>query len=145
MVDLLRLKETLKRHEGVKPSGYVDSLGYLTIGVGRLIDERKGGKLSDDEIEYLLDNDIARCVAEAGSRIPFWPKLSPRRQEALVNMTFQLGITKLMSFKKMLAALEAEDWETARKEALDSLWARQTPGRAHEVVAMLTGGAAWVR
>ena len=140
MIDLLRVKETLKKHEGVKNELYYDSLGYLTIGVGRLLDTRKGGRLSDDEVEYLLDNDVERAYADARSRIRFFDSLKPAQQEALVNMCFQMGIKKLLEFKKMLAALEAGDLPTARVEALDSLWARQTKGRALEVVGMLTGG-----
>lgn len=140
MIDLLRVKEMLKKHEGFRNEAYYDSLGYLTIGVGRLIDRRKGGRLSDDEVEYLLDNDVERAYADARSRIGCFDRLSAVQQEALVNMCFQMGIKKLLEFKKMLAALEAGDWQRARIEALDSLWARQTPGRALEVIGILTGG-----
>ena len=56
-----KLTEMLRRHEGVVKYGYNDPMGYLTIGVGRNIDSRGGLGLSDDEIEFLLRNDINRC------------------------------------------------------------------------------------
>ena len=52
------LERQLRRDEGVVEHAYIDSEGWTTIGVGRLIDKRKGGRLRDDEIEYLLQNDI---------------------------------------------------------------------------------------
>ena len=54
----------LKKEEGVVKHAYQDHLGYWTIGVGRLIDKRKGGGLSDEEIDYLLGNDIEKKIAE---------------------------------------------------------------------------------
>ena len=54
-----------------------------------------------------------------------------------MNMAYQMGVPGLLRFKKMLSALEAGDWKTAEKEALDSLWARQTPRRAREVASLL--------
>jgi len=60
-----RLTAQLKIDEGVRESVYLDSEGYYTVGVGRMVDDRKGGKLSEDEIEYLLDNDIDRIQNQA--------------------------------------------------------------------------------
>jgi lysozyme len=59
MSDPLLIAE-LRRDEGVDRSAYQDHLGFWTIGVGRLIDRRKGGGLSDEEIDYLLQNDVKR-------------------------------------------------------------------------------------
>jgi lysozyme len=59
------LTAQLRYDEGVKEYAYTDSEGYLTIGVGRLIDRTKGGKLSEDEIDYLLDNDIDKVQNQA--------------------------------------------------------------------------------
>jgi lysozyme len=133
------LRLQLLRHEGVKRSAYQDHLGYWTIGVGRLIDERKGGGLSMAEIEYLLDNDINRVIHDLETSLPgsLWFTLSGKQKQALANMAFQLGLGGLMKFKKMLAALERGDLEKAEEEALNSRWAEQTPNRAREVAAML--------
>ena len=132
------VREDLERHEGRVRHAYQDHLGYLTIGVGRLIDERRGGGLSDAEVDYLLNNDIDRVAIGMNRRLT-WLRLAPESvQRAMLNMAFQMGIEGVMGFRKMLAALEAEDYETAASEALDSKWARQTPARAEEV-------AGWIR
>ena len=134
-----KLRALIERHEGRVSHAYQDHLGYWTIGVGRLIDERRGGGLSDDEIDYLLANDISRVVDALSVRLSFWGSLTDHQQMALCNMAFQLGVSGLLNFRRMLAALEAGDVVAARREALDSRWALQTPKRAQEVAAMLGG------
>jgi lysozyme len=136
-MNVVALREQLERHEGRRRSAYRDHLGYLTIGVGRLIDERRGGGLSDDEIDYLLDNDIRRVIVGLAAHIPFWNHLSDAQQQALCNMAFQLGINGVMNFRRMLTALERGDGRAAHLEALNSNWAKQTPMRAAEVAALL--------
>ena len=61
-----RLKKMLKRHEGVKTHAYEDHLGLTTIGVGRCLAEGSLG-LSEEEIDFLLDNDVSRCRKELTS------------------------------------------------------------------------------
>ncbi len=134
---ITELRRQLIRHEGVVPYAYQDHLGFWTIGVGRLIDKRRGGGLSDNEIEYLLDNDIWKVMGQLQDRLPYWKSLSGKQKQALCNMAFQLGVNGLMNFKKMLNALDRRDFEEAEREALNSRWAEQTPNRAREVAAML--------
>jgi len=133
------IKEQLKRHEGCVLHAYEDHLGYTTIGYGRLIDERRGGGISQAEAEALLSNDIARVIGLIESEIDYLHTLPERVQHALINMGFQLGVTGLMAFAKMFAALKANDWELAAEEALNSRWAEQTPRRAHEIAKMIAG------
>jgi lysozyme len=127
----------LERLEDRIPFAYPDSEGYWTIGIGHLIDKRKGGTLPDFIIDRLLEYDISQCVSQLNAKIPWWRGLSETRQRALVVMCFQLGIGGLLGFKKMLSALKDERWKDAKREALDSLWARQTPARAKEVAGLL--------
>ena len=131
------LKQQLIRHEGIVPHAYRCTEGWLTIGVGRLIDKDRGGGLSPDEIEYLLNNDIERAHYQLIKRIGFWERLTHNQQQALCNMAFQLGVNGLLGFRRMLHALELGNKAMAEAEALDSKWARQTPNRAREVAAML--------
>lgn len=135
------IREQLKRHEGCVLHAYEDHLGYLTIGYGRLIDERRGGGITEGEAEQLLTNDIARVVADLEYAAPVLHRLPEGVQHALVNMAFQMGINGLMGFRRMWAALEQGDWELAAEEALDSRWAEQTPRRAREVARMISGEA----
>lgn len=131
------LKDSLKRHEGFDPGAYQDHLGWWTIGYGRLIDKRRGGGLSQQEAEYLLDNDIEARITALSQRIEWFQRLPPRKKLALANMAYQLGVNGVLGFRRMLAALKRGDWSAAQREALDSRWAKQTPSRAREVAGWL--------
>ena len=135
-----RLRDQLKHDEGVVPHAYQDSEGYWTIGVGRLIDERKGGLLSPKEIEYLLDNDIERVTISLQREWAWFNDLNDVRQEVLANMCFNLGLTGLKKFKKMIAALERRDWLDASREMLDSKWATQVGNRAIRLSKAMEAG-----
>lgn len=125
-----RLKNQLIYDEGVRSSAYKDSEGYLTIGVGRLIDENKGGKLSADEIEYLLDNDIDKVINQTIREFDWYDDLSDIRQEVILNMIFNLGLGGMKKFKNMITALKRHNWEDASREMLDSKWSGQVGQRA---------------
>ena len=133
------LIEQLRLHEGVRSKVYLCSEGYETIGVGRNISP-SGIGLSDDEIAYLLANDIARCEKEIAERFDWFDDLDPVRQDALVDMAFNLGISRLAQFQNMIAALAEERFDDAAAEALDSKWARQVGQRAQTVAAMIRTG-----
>lgn len=131
----------LRRDEGVKRYMYLDHLGFASVGVGRLIDQRRGGGLSDDEVDYLLANDIAKVKAGLDRAIPWWRGLDPVRQRVLQNMGHQLGIGGVMNFRKFLAHAKAGRWAKAAAEMLDSSWAReQTPERAARLAQMMKTG-----
>jgi lysozyme len=133
------LIEQLRLHEGVRSKVYLCSEGFETIGVGRNVSE-SGIGLSDDEIAYLLANDIARCEKEIAERFDWFDDLDPVRQDALVDMAFNLGITRLAQFQNMLGALSEGRFDDAAAEALDSRWARQVGQRAQTVAAMIRTG-----
>jgi len=134
------LKQQLIRDEGKVGNAYHDSFGYLTIGVGRLIDVRRGGGLSDSEIDLLLANDIAKTTARVLEALPWASKLSEPRLAVLINMAFQMGIRGLLGFPRMLGSVEDGQYDEAAMEMMDSLWAQQTPERAKRLAKqMLTG------
>lgn len=135
-----RLKTQLIEDEGSITYAYQDSENYWTIGVGRLIDEDKGGRLSDDEIEYLLDNDIDKIINQAIREFHWFNDLSDVRQEVVLNMIFNLGLGGFKGFGNTIAALERHDWLDASREMLDSKWAGQVGQRAIRLSeAMRTG------
>lgn len=138
MID--ELQKQLIRDEGVVLHGYADSRGYLTIGVGRLIDKRLGGGLSRGEAMFLLNNDIIRHTEELLLVAPWVTSLAPARQGVLINMAFNLGISGLMKFKKTLAAIQQGDFHTAEKEMLSSKWAGQVGDRATRLARQLVTG-----
>lgn len=81
----------------------------------------------------MLDNDIERVKGQLAKALP-WLETKPQGvQRAIANMAFQMGLGGVLKFQKMLAALQARDYNAARREALDSAWAKQTPQRAKRV------------
>lgn len=115
---------------------YKDSVGVLTIGYGRNLDDNG---ISRDEAELMLVNDLDAAIADAMT-LPYWDRLSPVRQLVLSDMSFNLGLPRLLKFKKMHAALEVGDYSLAAHEMMDSKWYRQTERRAKVLVrAMQTG------
>ena len=135
-----KLLEMLKRHEGVKSHVYRCSAGYETIGVGRNI-SKSGMGLSDDEVDYLLENDIERVIKELSSEYPWFNTLDDVRKDAMIDISFNLGATRLRGFKKALAAMEVADYTLAAKEFLDSKWSRDVKGRATELCYMIEMGS----
>ena len=134
------LKQQLIRDEGIVKHAYQDSLGFTTIGVGRLIDARRGGGLSDSEVDYLLTNDIEETTEQVLAALPWASKLSEPRRAVLINMAFQLGIRGILGFHRMLGSVEDGQYDEAAMEMADSLWAQQTPERAKRLAKqMLTG------
>ena len=134
-----KLLEMLKRHEGVRSHVYLCSAGYETIGVGRNI-SKSGMGLSDDEADYLLENDIARVIKELSSEYPWFNSLDDVRKDAMIDISFNLGATRFRGFKRALAAMEVADYTTAAKEFLDSKWSRDVKGRATELCYMIETG-----
>lgn len=133
------LVEMLKRHEGVRSTIYLCSAGYETIGVGRNI-SASGIGLSDDEVNYLLENDIQRVIKELSSEYPWFNSLDDVRKDAMIDISFNLGATRLRGFKRALAAMEVADYKMAAKEFLASKWSQDVKGRAHELASMIETG-----
>jgi len=130
----------LKRHEGVESHAYECSEGKITVGVGRNIDQKGGMGLSDDEIDYLLQNDIERVIKELSSEYSWFNALDDVRKDAMVDISFNLGQTRLRLFVRALAAMESGDYKEAATEFLDSRWAKQVGGRALELTDMISSG-----
>ena len=135
-----RLREMLKRHEGVRTHAYEDHLGYVTVGVGRCLDENVGLGLSDEEIDYLLMNDIHTCRRELESAYDWFEDLDSVRQEALIDLSFNIGQTRLRGFVKALGHMADGNYTEAGDEFYDSKWATQVGDRALEICQMIKSG-----
>ena len=140
-----KLLEMLRRHEGeVKTNGrhvaYTCPEGYWTVGIGRNVDPENGIGLSDEEVNYLLENDILRVMQELASEYPWFSDLDDVRKDAMIDIAFNLGATRLRGFRRALAAMEAANYKEAATEFLDSRWAKQVGGRALELTDMIASG-----
>ena len=131
------LKQQLVRHEGLRLKLYKDTVGKLTIGVGRNLDDVG---ISEAEAMILLDSDIATVVADLDNRFPWWRSMSEARQRTLADMCFNLGITRLSRFEGALKAMEFGDYETAAQEMLNSRWSVQVGKRAQTLAEMMKVG-----
>jgi len=152
------LIQKLIQHEGLRLQAYKDSLGIATIGIGRNLEDRG---ITPEELEwmdipnmdtiyeygiseadamYLAQNDVQIVEEELARAHPCVDRLDAVRQLVLVDMAFNLGVPRLCKFKKMWAAIEAEDFSTAAKEMLDSRWATQVKSRATKLSNAMHNG-----
>tara|TARA_R100001591_G_scaffold118619_1_gene142900 strand:+ start:152 stop:571 length:420 start_codon:yes stop_codon:yes gene_type:complete len=136
-LDKQRLIEQLRLHEGVEHKPYVDTVGKTTIGVGRNLDDVG---LTDDEIDYLLDNDIHTVMSELDVWWDGWRELDEVRQRVLADMMFNMGRPTLNKFENFHAALVDGNYEQASVEMLDSRWAEQVGQRAERLAGMMATG-----
>lgn len=142
------LTDLLVADEGEVLHAYPDSEGYLTIGVGRLIDQRKGGRISQYESRILLANDILyKCKEPLAKLYPWTSSLSEARYAVVASMAFNMGIDGLSQFKRFLAAVQAGDYGSmqgptglpvgAVAEMLASKWAAQVGARSHRLALQM--------
>ena len=136
MIDLHKMRWQLTIHEGIRIKPYLDSVGKLTIGVGRNLDDTE---LSDDEVELMLNNDIERAAKNA-ERFSWWRELDSVRQMVVVDMLFNLGLAGFAKFRKTISFIGAGDYLQAAEEMLDSKWASQVGSRAARLAKMMRTG-----
>lgn len=122
---------SVKAHEGLRLLPYKDTVGKLTIGFGRNLDDRG---ISPDTAEQMLDEDLE--IAERDCRDVYgegFDDLTVERQAVLIEMCFQLGRPRFAGFVNMLAASRRGEHQNVVSEMLASKWAQQVPKRAHEL------------
>lgn len=125
----------IKKGEGYNPKPYKDTLGILTIGWGTNLEQG----LSQKQCEYLMLCEIEICLDEL-NHYTWYTMQSNNRKDALLNMCYNLGMTRLLGFKKMIGYLEKMDFTNAAKEALDSKWALQVGERAKDIAVVIREG-----
>lgn len=159
----------LRFEEGDKPRAYKDHLGYWTIGIGRLIDPRKGGRITPEETAILLANDPSRKggtimdwtltpaersmllkndvkrFTDAMADWPAWKRVQGDipRMVAMTSMCFQMGEGKkgFGGFVNSLRMIAEGRFKEAAANMLLSKWATEdTPARAQRVAAMMRDG-----
>lgn len=139
-MNLARLKNQLISDEGCKYHIYKDTEGKLTCGIGHLITQQDAEYNLPintpvlawrvmDFFDEDLDNSIKRCE----SIFPKFDLMSCELQEILINMTFNLG-NRLRGFKKMIQAIEDQNYVEAAKQMKNSKWFRQVPNRATRLI-----------
>lgn len=126
MAGVTNVRDQLKRDEGRLLKPKPDTVGKLTIGWGRNLDD-KG--ISPEEAEMMLTNDINESTQEVSAAWPWTAALNDARFAVLVGMHFNMGLAGLLTFEKMFAALRQDDYETAAREIIASKAYKQEPAR----------------
>lgn len=132
-----KLKQLLVQHESFRQFPYSDSTNHLTIGVGRNLSDRG---ISPTEAFYLLDDDILYFTGKLNHYLNFFHSIDENRQIALIDMCFNVGLQGFLNFTQMILALEANDYERAALEILDSKWASQVGERATCLASIVRTG-----
>lgn len=136
MYNLEEVTENLKREEGWSATVYNCSEGYETIGYGRNI-SATGPGITKEEGEFLLSNDIARCVSELEAALPWVSGCDRIVANVLVELCYQLGLPTLLKFKLTLNHLQRDEYVLGASELLRSRFAKQTPARAQRLAERL--------
>jgi len=133
----MTLRELIKQNEGYRDKPYMCTAGKLTIGYGHNLDEHG---INKQVAEMLLGEDIQRAYYGILDLFPYFYLYSENRQNALIDMSFNLGKTRFSKFKKMIQAVKDEDWDEAALQAEDSKWFAQVGDRAKRNVISLKEG-----
>jgi lysozyme len=136
-MDKTKLAEQLKKHEGLRLKPYTDTVGKLTLGIGRNLED-KG--ITEQEALFMLNNDVDYFYGQLNKKLTWFKSLDDARQNVLVNMAFNLGVSGLLSFKNMLEECKNEQYNFASIEMLDSKWAKQVGYRAEELAEQMRAG-----
>ena len=136
---------SIKAHEGYEPMVYQCTEGHDTIGIGFKVADLKLSekvcdlimeeKLNDLILEEILDDLISRIER----KLSWFRYAQDEVKLVIVNMSYQMGLSGVLKFKRALAAMEIKNWDLAATEMLDSLWAKQTSRRANELADLIRG------
>lgn len=129
----------LERDEGCRLAAYRDTVGVWTIGYGHAY-VHPGTVWTQEQADAQLRADIAHTEASLDIHLPWWDSLDDVRQDVLLEMAFNMGVSALCQFHNTLAAIQRRDWQAAHDGMLRSAWASQVGRRANRLAAqMLTG------
>ena len=126
--DTEEVVERIKQEEGFMPKVYLDSRGFKTIGYGTLLEDG----ITREEAEWLLKYRLETMIREIiySSEGDTFQAMPNGIKKSLIDMAYNLGVPRLLKFKRMWAALRVSAWNEAAYECLDSNYAKQVPKRA---------------
>jgi len=140
-MNMEKLQEELENDEGVKYEVYNDHLGYPTFGIGHLIldsdpeyGSSTGTEVSEDRVKEAFASDVVGVVSDCETLYPDFEELPEEAQRIIANMMFNMGRPRLSKFKGMKRGVDAQDWNMAADEMVDSSWYKQVTNRADRLV-----------
>jgi len=140
-MNMEKLQEELENDEGVKYEIYNDHLGYPTFGIGHLIldsdpeyGSSTGTEVSEDRVKEAFASDVVGVVSDCETLYPDFEELPEEAQRIIANMMFNMGRPRLSKFKGMKRGVDAQNWNAAADEMVDSSWYKQVTNRADRLV-----------
>jgi lysozyme len=150
--------DMFKENEGYKPKVYTDTKGKRTIGIGFNLEDGgnrrflkkigidvnelfAGRELNDEEIRTLYNHSLTQAFGDAKKFDPQFNKRPEPVKKAIVDMAFNLGLTKLNKFERMNAALGQNDYKAAADEMVDSKWYKDVKTRGPRTVELMASAA----
>ena len=139
-IDILR--KEIEADEGCKYETYHCSEGHLTGGIGHLITEWDeeiyagpiGTSIPEEQVQEWFEKDVNTAIRDCQDIFSNFDELDDEIQHILINMSFQLGKPRLSKFKRMIAAVEVEDYREMALQMEDSRWFKQTQNRAQRLI-----------
>ena len=139
------LVSRIKHEEGFRALPYQDTRGFETIGYGTKFplldsdwncDAFTHAGVTERQADCLLRSRLSDHYIELSHRWGPFNKQPEPVQMALLDMVYQLGVDGVLGFHEMLPALARHDYAAAIREAMDSVWDRETPSRVDRVVSV---------
>ena len=130
MPDFNTLVKRIAINEGFRGKPYQCTEGVWTIGHGLTW-------ITEEESLHILAGRISQLHLRLLDSLDWYKPLPPEVQGVVVEMCFQMGVTGMLKFKKMIANMKDGNWKGAANEMLDSLWARQTSNRANRLAEIV--------
>lgn len=148
---MTQLLNMLRLHEGLRLKPYSCSGGKRTIGYGWNMSDNAlpveialhlhiYGEITKDQAEDLLIISAKRAQDQCRTLYKGYDSFTQNRQDALADFVFNVGIGTAKKFRKANKAINEGRWNDAADEMMDSLWYRQVPNRAKEIVKMIREG-----
>ena len=140
-MNLEKLREELELDEGCKYEIYLDHLGYHTFGIGHRVTDNDpesgwevGTSIDADRVYEAFESDIEGVLSDCSKLYSDFDDLPEEAQRIIANMMFNMGLTRLSKFKGMKRGVDAQDWNSAADEMVDSRWYDQVTNRADRLV-----------
>jgi lysozyme len=156
-IDPMTLFNQIKQHEGSKSKVYKDTQGHPTIGIGFNLDAKhnqeylrklgidirelqNGAEIGEGVIKLLYNHSLTQAWHDIHDLVPNFQQLPTNVQMVLLDMSLNLGKPRLAGFKRMLAAVQQGDFQTAADEMVDSRWYHQVKSRGKDLEIMMRQG-----
>jgi len=130
-----KLLNFIADNEGLRLTPYQDTVGVWTVGYGHNLNV----PISKRSAWQILIDDTEDARNDCLHAFPWFLELSEDRQYAMIDLMYNLGMTRLAGFKKFLEAMSLGNYDTAANELIDSKWYEQVKRRGPKIVAMIRG------